>query len=88
VWNEVFTFDVDSGREDIDVTAFDKDDFGRDDFLGRCRLNLEDYRDQQLHDEWFELMPDDPKMQGQWHGRLRLVVQFVYSKTRVLTGYI
>jgi len=46
VWNEVFTFDVESGKEDIEVIAYDKDDFGKDDFLGRFRITLDDYRDQ------------------------------------------
>jgi len=86
VWNEVFTFDVDTGKELLELSVFDKDDFGSDDFLGAFALKLDGYRDQQPHDEWFELQPD--KSTAQWHGRLRLVIQYVYSKTRVLTGYI
>lgn len=88
VWNEVFTFDVESGKEELEVIAYDRDDFGKDDFLGRFRITMDEYRDQQMHDEWFELMPDDPKMQNQWHGRVRLVIQLVYSRTRYLTGVI
>lgn len=86
MWNEIFTFDVSSGKELLEVTAFDRDDFGSDDFLGRFDLTLERFKDQQPHDEWYDLLPDKPNTN--WHGRLRLVVQYVYSKTRVLTGYI
>ena len=50
VWNEVFTFDVDTGKELLEVQAFDKDDFGSDDFLGQFSLKLDGYRDQQPHD--------------------------------------
>jgi Ca2+-dependent lipid-binding protein len=34
VWNEVFTFDVESGKEVMEIEVFDKDDFGTDDFEG------------------------------------------------------
>jgi len=60
VWNEIFTFDVDSGKEVLEVVAFDKDDFGSDDFLGHFAITLERYKDQQPHDEWFELQPKTP----------------------------
>jgi len=35
VWNEVFTFDVETGKEMMEVLVYDKDDFGSDDFEGR-----------------------------------------------------
>jgi Ca2+-dependent lipid-binding protein len=60
VWNEVFTFDVETGRESMEVTVYDKDDFGSDDFEGRFVLTLDNYRDQLSHDEWFELEPEIP----------------------------
>ena len=59
VWNEVFTFDVDTGKEILEIKAFDHDDFGEDDFLGGFALQLDKYRDQQPHDEWFDLLPDN-----------------------------
>jgi Ca2+-dependent lipid-binding protein len=45
VWNEVFTFDVENGREILELTVFDKDDFGADDFEGRCTITLEGLKD-------------------------------------------
>ena len=70
------------------VQAFDHDDFGSDDFLGRFALSLDRYRDQLQHDEWFDLEPENTQSTPNWHGRIRLVIQYIYSKTRVLTGYI
>jgi Ca2+-dependent lipid-binding protein len=34
VWNEVFAFDVETGKEVLDIQVYDKDDFGKDDYLG------------------------------------------------------
>ena len=45
VWNEIFALDVESGKEVMKVEVFDKDDFGRDDFLGSFSFNLDKYRD-------------------------------------------
>lgn len=60
VWNEVFTFDVQTGKEILEVMLFDKDDFGKDDFEGRIELSLDAYKDQQTHDEWFDLQAENP----------------------------
>jgi len=46
VWNEVFTFDVSTGKEILEVIVYDRDDFGKDDFEGRFELTLGDYLDQ------------------------------------------
>jgi len=45
VWNEVFTFDVETGREVLELTVFDKDDFGTDDYLGKCVVPLDSLKD-------------------------------------------
>jgi Ca2+-dependent lipid-binding protein len=47
VWNEIFTFDIETGKELLEVTVYDKDDFGSDDFQGKFTLALDQYRDQQ-----------------------------------------
>lgn len=36
---------------------------------------------------WFDLMPQ-PGTQKQWSGKIRLTIQYVFSKTKMLTGYI
>lgn len=45
MWNEVFTFDILTGRETLEIIMFDRDDFGKDDFEGRFELALDSYRD-------------------------------------------
>ncbi len=34
VWNESFTFDIQHGRDPLEVYVYDKDTFGNDDFEG------------------------------------------------------
>lgn len=55
MWNEVFTFDVQTGKELMEITVFDRDDFGTDDFEGRFEFDLEEFKDQAPHDLWFDL---------------------------------
>jgi Ca2+-dependent lipid-binding protein len=45
VWNEIFAFDVETGKEILDIQVYDKDDFGRDDFLGSVTVTLDEFRD-------------------------------------------
>ena len=40
VWNESFTFDIDTGREPLQIEVMDKDTFGADDFEGECQISL------------------------------------------------
>ena len=42
VWNEVFTFEVETGKEILEVIIYDRDDFARtDDFEGRFEVNMD-----------------------------------------------
>ena len=45
MWNEIFTFDVQSGKEVMELMVYDKDDFGKDDFEGRAEFTLENFID-------------------------------------------
>lgn len=45
MWNEIFAFDVETGKEMLTVDVYDKDDFGKDDYLGSFSLTLDHYRD-------------------------------------------
>jgi hypothetical protein len=42
----VFTFDIETGKEILEVLVYDKDDFGKDDFEGRFEIPLDEYIDQ------------------------------------------
>ena len=86
VWNEVFTFDVETGKELLEMLVYDKDDFGKDDFEGKCEVPMDGFKDQQPHDIWLDLQPEKPGMK--WQGKMRMVVQYVFSKTKMLTGYV
>jgi len=41
----VFTFDVETGKEVMEIEVYDKDDFGTDDFEGQLAFDLVDYVD-------------------------------------------
>ena len=46
VWNEVFTFDVQTGTEVLEVSVYDKDDFStRDEFEGWFEVALDHLKD-------------------------------------------
>lgn len=85
VWNESFTFDIVHGREPLKVVVMDKDTFGNDDFEGQCHVSLNGLRDQMKHDSWFDLTDEhDTRTQG----RIRLMLQWVYSKVQYFSEYL
>lgn len=74
VWNEVHNFDVKNGREDLKVEVYDKDEFGKDDYIGGYLIpNLEEYKDQTPKDKWINLIPENSS-QTQGVGRLRIII--------------
>lgn len=61
MWNEVFTFEVETGKEILEVIVYDRDDFSKtDDFEGRFDVTLEELKDQAPHDVWFDLEAENP----------------------------
>ena len=85
VWNESFTFDIIHGREPLKIVVMDKDTFGNDDFEGQCHVSLNGLRDQMKHDSWFDLT-DENELKSQ--GRIRLMLQWVYSKVQYFSEYL
>lgn len=85
MWNESFTFDIYHGRDNLKISVMDKDTFGNDDFEGQCFVNLQDLRDQMKHDLWFDLLDRDGR---QHQGRIRLMLQWVYSKVQYFSEYL
>lgn len=63
----------------------DKDTFGNDDFQGVCYVSLNGLRDQMKHDSWFELTDKNGQ---QYSGRIRLMLQWVYSKVQYFSEYL
>ena len=43
--NEIFALVVETGNETLELQVYDKDDYGKDDFLGSFSLTLDQFRD-------------------------------------------
>lgn len=52
MWNEILTFDIITGQEEMRIEVYDKDDFGSDDYEGSKTIKMDKYRDQKQHEEW------------------------------------
>ena len=68
----MFALEVETGAEILEVYVYDRDDIGKDDFEGSFSVGLQDFIDQDAHDEWFDLAP--PKSGQQWRGKIRLLI--------------
>jgi Ca2+-dependent lipid-binding protein len=93
IWNEVATFDVETGHEVVEVEVFDRDDFGKDDFEGGFTIRLDNSKlglqDQEQHDHWFQLNPPaDARQNIKWTGKVRFTLHYMYSRTILLTGFV
>ena len=86
VWNESFTFEIHHGRDPLFIEVMDKDTFGEDDSEGVCTFSLDELRDQMKHDQWLELIDRATGQPSQ--GRIRLMLQWVYSKVQYFSEYL
>lgn len=86
VWNEVFTFQIEHGNDDLKVIVMDHDNIGTDDFEGQVSIPLKFLRDQMKHDQFFDLQGPKPNMQ--WQGRIHLGLQWIWSKAKYLEEVI
>lgn len=86
VWNESFTFDITNGNNELKIVIMDKDTFGTDDFQGECYFGLDNLRDQMKHDVWLDLREKNSDAPTQ--GRIRLMLQWVYSKVQYFNEYL
>jgi Ca2+-dependent lipid-binding protein len=78
VWNEFFTFKIHHERDPLLIEVMYKDLFGEDDSAGFCKFSLDELRDQMKHEKWLELIDSATGQPSQ--GRIRLILQWVYSK--------
>lgn len=58
VWDEKFTFEVNTGKEDLQILVATKDGYQTDEIMGRAAFPLSELKDTMKHEEWIEL--DDP----------------------------
>jgi Ca2+-dependent lipid-binding protein len=88
VWNESFTFDIEHGQDTLKIVVFDKDTFGQDDFEGECEVSLQEdpgIRGQKKVDIWCDLF--DKEGNG-GRGKIRLQVQWIYSRFQYFDEYV
>jgi RAS protein activator-like 1 len=88
VWNESFTFEISQGTLPLLIEVMDKDTFGEDDCEGvhQVYLTEEQILDQMKHDVWLNLRNKTTGKETQ--GRLRIMIQFVYSKVKYFEDYL
>ena len=79
VWDEVFTFQIDRHDSNLKVAIMDRSSMGGDEFQGQLVIPLSTMADQLKHDNYYELKSKDNQP---WPGKLRLGLQWVYSKVK------
>lgn len=80
VWDEVFTFQIERHDSNLRVTIMDRSNLGSDEFQGMVVIPLSTIADQLKHDNYYELKAKDQK--EPWPGKIRLGMQWVYSKVK------
>ena len=86
VWNEVFTFQIQHGNDELKITVLHHNSYGKDDLEGQLSIPLRLLQDQMKHDQFFDLQ--GPKMNQPWQGRIHLGLQWIWSKSRYLEEVI
>lgn len=79
-WDEVFTFQIERHDSSLRVTIMDRSTLGSDEFQGSVVIPLASLADQLKHDNFYELKSKDQK--EPWPGKIRLGLQWVYSKVK------
>lgn len=83
VWNEEFTFKIESGDSELQIIVMDKDIGLKDDFEGEVKIKLSTLKDQMKHDQYFNLSGNPQAINGNC-GKIRLSLHWIWSKTRYL----
>lgn len=86
VWNEVFTFQIQHGNDDLKISVLHHNSYGKDDLEGQLSIPLRLLQDQMKHDQFFDLQ--GPKANQPWQGRIHLGLQWIWSKSRYLEEVI
>eukprot|EP01017_Pseudomicrothorax_dubius_P014260 TRINITY_DN1667_c0_g1_i2.p1 TRINITY_DN1667_c0_g1~~TRINITY_DN1667_c0_g1_i2.p1 ORF type:complete len:422 (-),score=69.17 TRINITY_DN1667_c0_g1_i2:395-1660(-) len=77
-WPEVFVFQISSGIDDLKAKVLTSE---RQELLGQSSVKLGILRDQQKLEEWFDLVDQNGVPT---RGRIRLTLQWVYSKAKYM----
>ena len=76
VWHEKFAFPIKTGQEKINIVLLSKTSNSMTKILGNKQLPISSFKDQNLHEEWFDLAYDQLVLRNQ----LKLGIQWIYSK--------
>jgi hypothetical protein len=82
VWDERFTFEIETGQEDLQVFVVNKDVYATNEAVGKVDISLNFLRDQMKHDEWFELEPLKQMSDNGSIGAVHLVLQWIYCREK------
>ncbi|CAI2364733.1 unnamed protein product [Moneuplotes crassus] len=87
IWEETVTFKISTGKEEIRVSVMDRSIMKQDSVVGVLYIPITTLSDQQEIEDWFNL--EDPHGgYGESHGRIRLKLWWVYSKTKLIEDRI
>jgi hypothetical protein len=86
VWNEMFTFNIAKGTEELLVEVLNRDVFRSNDFLGQVRIPLSLLKNQMKHEQWFKLT--GRKAGELWQGSIQLGLQWIWSRSRYLAEVV
>merc|ERR1711957_993208 len=72
-WTDSLTFNI-RGEDMLQFDVHDKDDFGRDDWVGNCSISMQEVATKQTHSNWYNL-----SRKGKSSGQI--MIQFEFHNT-------
>merc|ERR1711957_50987 len=72
-WTDSLTFNI-RGEDMLQFDVHDKDDFGRDDWVGNCSISMQEVATKQTHSNWYNL-----SRKGKSSGQI--MIQFEFHST-------
>lgn len=75
VWNDVNSFDIVTGREDLEIFVYDRSDIGNDGVIGGCAISLDNLKDQHKHEEWVNIYNGE-----NYVGKLKVQLHWIHSR--------
>jgi len=76
IWGEKFVFPIRTGQEKINVMLISKSSSSISKILGNIQISVSTFKDQILHEEWFNLSYDEEIISN----KVKLGIQWIYSK--------
>lgn len=77
----IFSRDINSGKEIVQVNLIDFDGESRDDFVGFSEIKLSAYKDQIKHEEWLDVYDSSNFLTNT---KILLSIQWIHSKVLII----